>query len=172
VLDGVYRLKVAGHQGQWESSADRLGRMLQVDVDGWPKQIEIKGGLVQLPPVRLRLAQEIQLTAPESGSSVDLRKAELTWIPLPDADHYKLQLCYTAETPTPTQFYFLFPTTKEPRLRFTELPEFERKQLQTNYLPGRTGGWRVEAYDAAGKRIGISLDEDRFLIANGLDAGP
>jgi predicted Ser/Thr protein kinase len=172
VLDGVYRLDLRGHHSRWDQSAERTARLLQVDVDGWPKQVEIRGGLVQLPPVRLRLAQEIQLTKPESGASVDLRNAELRWTPIPNADHYMVHLLYTAETPTPTTFFFLSMKVSEPQLGFTKLLDHERRQLRKNYLPGRTGGWRVDAYDADGRRIGLSLDEQRFLVVHGLDDGP
>lgn len=172
VLDGTYRLEMRGHHGSWDSSADRIARLLQVDVEGWPKQVEIRGGMVSLPPVRLRLADEIRLLAPESGGSLDLRQAELQWMPLADADHYLVQLSYTTESPQPTQYFVGSPKTKEPRLRFTQLTDFERRQLRESFLPGRTGGWRVDALDASGRRIGTSLEQRRFLIANGLDAEP
>jgi hypothetical protein len=127
---------------------------------------------VQLPPVRLRLAEEIRLTKPEAGASVDLRDAELRWSAVPDADHYLVNLLYTAETPTPTHLFFLSPKTNEPRLRFAQLSDQERRQIRENYVPGRTAGWRVDAYDAAGKRIGVSLSEQQFLIVHGLDSDP
>jgi hypothetical protein len=62
--------------------------------------------------------------------------------------------------------------TKEPRLRLADLTEIEKRQLRENYLPGRTGGWRVDAYDAHGRKIGLSLEERRFLVAAGFNDSP
>jgi predicted Ser/Thr protein kinase len=169
VLDGTYRLRYRGHGGRWDSANDRLGRLLQVDAGDWPAEVEVRGDVVRLPPVRLRVAEEIVLKTPAQGAPVNLSEAELQWQPVPGAARYQVQLFYTTSTPTPTTNYFGFVTTVAPKLRLSSLKDDEKLQVRQNLLPGRNGGWRVDAYDEAGRCIGKSLAEQTFLVAGGLE---
>jgi len=171
VLDGRYRLKYRGHHRGWDDSVAHLARLMQVDVDQWPEEIEVRGDTVKLPPVRLHLADEIKLLSPANGMTVNLPETELRWQPIPNAVRYQVQLHYTVEAPSPSTVFFGTVTTDSPSLRLADLGGSERAHVRENLIPGRTGGWQVDAYDATGKRIGVSLVENRFLVAGALE-GP
>lgn len=164
ILDGRYRLRTRGHHALWSSTDERTARLMQVDVENWPEQIEAQGDPIRLPPVRVRLAEEIVPTSPSNGASLTLDEAELQWQPIAGASRYQVQLMYTAETPNPTTYFFHTVSTATPSLRFSKLNDFDRSQTSANLLQGRTGGWRVDAFDAAGRRVGVMLKENRFLV--------
>jgi len=172
MLDGTYRLTVRGHHARWDRQHERFVRLLQVDVEGWPQEVTIEKRHVALPPVHLRLAEEIALVHPPAHAPVVLAEAELAWHPVAGADHYIVQLSYLGQGPSPTQTYFLSPRTTETRLRFASLPEAARAQLTRHFAVGRTGSWRVDAYDRQGRRVGTSLEDRRLLVLGGWGEPP
>jgi hypothetical protein len=168
VLTGHYRLASRGHQARWSQESAPFMRLLQLDTDDWPREITIGTSPVRLPPVRIRLANEIHSLAPQHGSVVDLNEAEFRWRAVPGAASYRLRFHYTIEAPHPETTIFAFLTTTEPRLRLDELSGTDRQSIVNNLLPGRTGGWTVEAFDAAKRRIAVMLNEPQFLVATPL----
>ncbi len=168
VLDGEYRLRYRGHHARWDREADDLARLIQVDTDDWPQRVTIQGDVVELPPVRLRLAQEVKLTSPLPGAHVDLNDAELVWDAVAGASRYRLTLMYTAETPSPTTTMFLAVETDQARLRLAELAEPDQARIRENLTTGRTAGWKVEALDERGRQVGVTLTEYRFLVTQEL----
>jgi hypothetical protein len=170
LLDGTYRLHKSGHHLSWDNDADRLARLVQVDVEGWPSEIQVQGSVIKLPPVRLRIAEAIERQLPDNGAAVDLSDVELRWSPVAQADFYRVHLDYRKEAPQPSAVMFLATDVKLPRLRFSELSANDQAQVRENLTAGRTGAWRVDAYDAAGRCIGLTLSERRFLVAAELHA--
>ncbi len=170
VLDGKYRIRTKGHHSRWDNQAEQISRRIQVDIDGWPEQIDIAGNTVRLPAVHLRLADEIDLLLPPNAEPIKLSEVEFEWTPIEGATQYQIQLLYTSEQPTPITHFFLSITTQKPRLRLIDLDDAEQSSIRTNLIAGRTGGWRVDAYDIAGKLIGKSIVENRFLVAEELPA--
>ncbi|MGN6135762.1 MAG: hypothetical protein ACTHOU_14835 [Aureliella sp.] len=168
VLDGKYRLRCRSHRGLWRPSAERAMRLLQVETDDWPQIIEVRGQMVRLPPVRLRQAEEMRQQAPADGDVVDLAKVELRWQAIEGAATYKVQFLYTEEKPSPSTTYFLVVETTQPQVKIAELTAFEHQQIRRNLHAGREAGWQVDAYDAAGKRIGLSPKESHFVVGEPL----
>lgn len=168
LLDGRYRLRSKGTHSRWDNSVEKVARRLEVDVENWPAEVEIRGGIVQLPPVRIRLADEVTFLSPDDAVPVNLNDVEFRWEPVPGATRYQVNVVYTTEKPSPTTYFFLTVTTREPMLKLSELPAHEQKLVRENLLPGRTGGWRVDAYDEADRRVGKTLAERRFLVADAL----
>lgn len=167
VLDGRYRVAARGRQSRWEDAVDQLPRRIEVDVEGWPNVIEVRGNVVQLPPVVLRLAEVIELQSPAHGSVVDLSDTQFSWSTVPQAVRYQVQMMHTTEGPSPMTDFFLTVRVPEPRFRLRDLTAAQQELAHSNWIPGRTGGWRVDAYDAADRRVGRSLAENHFLIARG-----
>ena len=168
VLDGKYRLRISDRRTGWDESAADHARLLQVDIEDWPEEIEVRGEVVKLPPVRLRLAKAVKLQTPTSGATVKLSDTELQWLAVPNADFYRVHLEFRKETPHPTAVMFLAVDVDAPRLRLMDLSEEDKIQVRGNLTSGRTGAWRVDAYDASGRQIGTTLKENRFLVAEPL----
>ncbi len=169
VLDGTYRLECRGNHRRADGDAQRLSRLIQIDLQDWPTQIEIHGNAVQLPPVRLRLAEDIPLISPGLSTAMDLNKDIFKWEPIAKATSYQVQLLYTTETPSPNKSYFLTVTTDQPQLRLADLSPAQQDSIRENLVAGRTGGWHVDAFDEANRCIGTSLQEGQFLVASELD---
>jgi hypothetical protein len=165
VLDGTYRLTCRGRHSRWEPESERLSHLLQVDTDNWPREIKVHGKPVKLPPVRLRVANEVQLLEPPNGATVDLSQVEFTWQPVPGATRYQVVLMYTLENPSPLTAYFLTVETTEPRLHLAEVSPRDRSQVVEHLIVGRTGGWQIDAYDDADRQVGVTLAANRFLVA-------
>jgi hypothetical protein len=168
VLKGHYRLRATGHQSQWGTSSERFMRLMQIDTDHWPTEVTIGDEGRELPPARIRLADEIRLLSPEQAVPVRLNDAVFRWRPVPNAAYYQIQFLYSTESPHPTSTTFAFIRVNEPQLQLSKLETADRKAIAENLLTGRTGGWSVVAYDANDRRVGISLEERRFLVAEQL----
>ncbi|MBX3442642.1 MAG: serine/threonine protein kinase [Planctomyces sp.] len=164
ILDGTYRLAVRGFHSRWDDQVEAAARRLQVDTQNWPTEIDVRGGVMELPAVELRFADEIRLESPVAGANVDLSEVEFVWSPVEGATRYVVQLMYVTESPHPTQAMFAFPETAAPRLKLTETPEHIQRQVRENLIPGRNGGWNVDAYDSEGRKLGMSSKESRFLV--------
>ncbi len=168
VLDGTYRLDSSGLQYRWDNDAAHVGRLVQLDIDDWPTEITVRGDVVKLPPVRLRLAEAIELQSPADDESIDLSESELRWSAVPNAKFYRLQLSVRKERPRPSAAMFLALDVDAPRFRFVDIEQGYVQLVQKNLVAGSVGEWRVDAYDADGKCIGKTLKERRFLVAEGL----
>lgn len=170
VLPGRYRLKVSGHQARWGTESARFMLLLQIDTDHWPNEVTITNQFLKLPPVRLRLAEEMTLTTPANAAAINLDEAEFSWREVTGASYYQVRFEYTTETPHPTSTMFAVVRTTAPSLRPDNLAPADRKALAENLLTGRTGGWSVEAFDAHDRRIGLSLDPHRFVVTRELNS--
>ena len=85
----------------------RRGRCYRVDLPDWPEEIEVKGGIVKLAPVTLRMAEEIDVESPASGEAIDLSTTEIRWTSLPKAAFYRIHISVRKETPRPKSEMFL-----------------------------------------------------------------
>jgi predicted Ser/Thr protein kinase len=169
VLDGRYRLKVPQVHRQTPLGDDRLAKLLELDLSALPAEVEVHGAPVDLPPIRARLAEEITLLDPGRTAGIDLRKDVFRWKPVPGAASYRLVLYHVYETPTPTHTFVWSPETTAASVCLGTLPPQDQARIRQHLTTGRTAVWQVEAYDAQKRRIGKSLEERPFLIANGLD---
>ncbi|MFO0869981.1 MAG: hypothetical protein U0935_13695 [Pirellulales bacterium] len=167
VLPGRYRLEVRGHQARWGSDNARLMRLLQVDTEDWPDEVNITTETLELPPAQLRLAEEIRLTFPSNGAAVNLDEALFRWREVP-GDYYEVRFEYTTEATAPLSTTFAVIRTESPELSLNRLDAADRKSISENLLEGRTGGWSVEAFTSTGRRMGVSLDTPRFVVARPL----
>ncbi|MBS0205694.1 MAG: serine/threonine protein kinase [Planctomycetes bacterium] len=168
VLDGRYRLTFAGNTARWTGESGRFMGLMQIETDHWPAEVTIQGNRIQLPPAHVRLAEEIQLSLPKQNAILRLHEAEFRWQAVPQAAYYQVRFLYSTESPQSTTTVFAFIRTEQTQLRFDKLEAFDRKSIAENLLAGRTGGWSVTAYDAQNKRVGVSLEERRFLVAEEL----
>jgi len=175
VLDGTYRLRRSSYSARWTPDTESIARRLEIDTTAWPETVEIRGSTVQLPPVEIRLAESIVLQRPTDGATVNLDDVELSWHPVQGATRYQVQLSYTTLsvndnadgqlTPLSTTVYFTTLRSDSPAIRLSELSGRQRQEIQKEWTTGRMANWRVEAFDAAGRRIGTTMKESRFLIA-------
>lgn len=168
VLDGRYRLTYGGNTARWTQAGARFMGLMQIDTDHWPTEVTIQGNRIQLPPARIRLAEEVQLNLPKKEAILRLDDAEFRWQPVPQAAWYQVRFLYSTESPHPTTTVFAFIRTEETQLRLDGLESFDRKAIAENLLTGRTGGWSVTAYDVQHRCVGVSLEERRFLVAEEL----
>jgi len=164
VLDGRYRLTFRGHQANWQNDDEATARRLQIGPVDWPDQVAIQGQTVDLT-VETWLATEIQLKSPTEGLAVKLAELELAWNPIPGAQRYQIQLMSLKDGTVTTVSYFLTVESPEPRLRISALPEPERLVIRENLRVGSLGSCRIEALDKTGRRVGVTLAERRFLVA-------
>ncbi len=168
VLDGRYRLTFGGNSARWTQESGRFMGLMQMDTDHWPTEVTIQGNRIHLPPVHVRLAEEIKLLLPKRDAILPLDDAEFRWQAVPQAAYYQVRFLYSTESPHSTTTIFRFIRTEETQLRLDRLQGIDRKAIAENWLAGRTGGWSVVAYDAGNRRIGIALEERRFLVAEEL----
>jgi len=168
ILDGHYRLAFGGNQARWTQESGRFMGLMQIDTDHWPTEVTIQGNRIQLPPARVRLAEEVQLSLPKKDAILRLDDAEFRWRPVPHAAWYQVRFLYSTESPHATTTIFAFIRTEDTQLRLDHLEAFDRKTIAENLLAGRTGGWSETAYDVQNRRIGVSLEERRFLVAEEL----
>jgi serine/threonine-protein kinase len=119
-------------------------------------------------PARIRLADEVRLLSPAQAAPLNLNDAIFRWQRVSNAAYYQVQFLYSVESPHPTSTIFAFIRANEPQLRLSKLGTADRKAIAENLLAGRTGVWSVVAYDANDPRVGVSLEERRFLVAEQL----
>lgn len=172
VLDGRYRLAFAGTQARWTQESGRFMGLMQIDTDHWPTEVTIRGQRMQLPPAHIRLAEEVQLLLPKQGEILRLDDAEFRWQTVPQAEYYQVRFQYSIESPHSTSTVFAFIRTTEPQLRLDTLNAFDHRAIAENLVAGRTGGWSVTAFDAQKRRVGVTLRERRFLVAEALSPSP
>ncbi len=168
VLDGRYRLSFGGNSARWSQGSGRFMGLMQIDTDHWPTEVTIQGNRLQLPPAHVWLAEEVQLLLPKKDAILRLDDAEFRWRAVPQAAYYQVRFLYSTESPHATTTVFAFLRTEETELRLDSLKANDRKAIAENLLAGRTGGWSVTAYDAQKRRIGVTLEERRFLVAEEL----
>ncbi|MDA1230334.1 MAG: serine/threonine-protein kinase [Planctomycetota bacterium] len=168
VLDGTYRFDHSGLSYRWDFNAGNVGPLVQIDIEDWPSEITVQGNIVRLPPVRARMAKEIQLLSPVGEAAVNLADTELRWSPIPDAKTYRVSVSVRQELPRPTSSMFLSLNIDNAELRFVDIDKGYLKVLRENLIAGSQGEWRVDAFDKDGRCIGKSLKENRFLVVTAL----
>jgi predicted Ser/Thr protein kinase len=177
VADGRYHLSL-GHGGMsWDAKAPgephRVGRLLELDGDSLP-DVEINGSTREVV-VPIRLSEEIRLLSPGPGETFDLSKDLFRWSPIKGASRYKVLFGRLAEMAqgTGTSFQMLADVNAPAAsLCLGTLPATEVRNLVEYLTPGRTATWKVEAFDPAGRRVGLTLagNGQPFLVARGLEA--
>jgi len=173
VLDGRYRLRLAGMSRQYQPPTAIDPSLLDLSAEDWPKEIEIQGGMVELPPMAVRQLAEILPIAPAERAQADLSTDPLAWNAVRGAAWYEVQLGYFIDSPSPSVTYFAVLKSEAPQLRLLEQPDRERRNVGQHWTRGRTAMFRVAAFDAEGRRIATTVDERQFLIAAPLpDAAP
>ncbi len=171
VLNGRYRVRLLGTSNVVDATQfGDLTQRLRSDWSDWPSEIEVKGETVELPPLRIWLADIMKLTSPASLASVDLRSEVFRWEPVANAMRYRLHCYLVEETPAPTQRWLAFaPQTTATAVCLGALPREDQAKLRAELLAGRTLGWRVQAEDATGRTIGESQEQRLVTITHGLD---
>jgi predicted Ser/Thr protein kinase len=167
VLDGRYRLRVAGNSRSYQSPKVDPN-LLDLTTADWPEEVEIRGGLVELPPITVRILHEIVALAPAERSQANLSTDPIAWNSVPGAAWYEVQLGYLTDSPSPGVTYFAILRSETPQLRIPEQPERELKNLRQHWTRGRTALFRVAAFDDQGRRIATTTSERQFLIAQSL----
>lgn len=144
---------------------------LVVDSSALAKEVEIRGETLDLPPIRLSLTPEIKRLSPGESASVDLREHIFRWTPIPNTATYQINFSLDDNT----DFGALHRVTSLATIKTTStglclgmLKPAELSILPQNLIRGRTGIWRVSAYDAKNHLIGETYHDARFVVANGL----
>lgn len=99
---------------------------------------------------------------------VDLNDVTFRWQALHEAASCQVTFLSTDESPSPTTHDFHTVSVPEPSLRLSDLPHADQERLRRELIAGRTGGWRIEAFDEDNRRIGLTRGERRFLVAEPL----
>ncbi len=167
VLAGTYKLRAVSHHSRWNDSVAAVARRLEIDIDDWPERIEVGTGKVTLPPIELRLAEPVKLLEP-SGELVKLPHMVFRWREIPSAIRYRIDFQTISDTPHSIVNYFMGIEVNEAELNLMKLSDHQKTQIRENLKLGITGGWSVDAYDSAGRRIGKTLEAARFVVAEEL----
>ncbi|MBI3866760.1 MAG: serine/threonine protein kinase [Planctomycetia bacterium] len=168
VANGRYRLRVAGFGMTWDAPSANFAQRLEVDYGSIADDVEIRGDTVELPPVRVWLADEISLLAPAEAGAIDLARDAFRWSPAAGAASYHVFL--HDESNLGGQQIIARIETAKTSLTLSDSRVKRVGSIEPYLVPGRTVRWRVEAFDAAGGRVGKSLKDGRFLVARGLNA--
>ena len=168
VLDGTYRIKMVGIVRSWTPVHGVDPELLEVVADGWPMAVEVRGGWFELPPLKIRKLEEIELLEPVELARVDLRGLRLTWTPIEGAVKYQVQIGHFVDAPEPQSYWYATIETDVPSLLINEVQGPQRAAVKTHWQSGRVAGFRVQAIGADGQRLGLSKSARRFLIATEL----
>jgi hypothetical protein len=174
VADGRYRMAVResgrSFSGDVADSLRRVYRLLVLDFDKVPSEVEIQGN-VQEFIIAARLAAEINLAQPHPEAAVDLSTDLFRWTEVPNAAYYRINFGYQSDTGEGSTYYGVAGLkVRSTVLSLAQADDPGVAHLRRSLMPGRTGMWYVEAFDAADHCIGRSLEHNRsFLVASGLD---
>ena len=178
VADGRYRLTCGSKGGAFPRNLEGLYDALVVDTSALPAEVEVRGETIDLPPIRLRVLDEIKALSPADGESVDLTKAVFRWAPLTGAVTYRVdfQLSVIGEGITTLNGLGAVCGTSTNLCLGTlppkELLNYCWPPLPQQLVRGRTGVWTVSAYDANNVQIGKTYGRGaRFLVSRGLAEG-
>jgi serine/threonine protein kinase len=163
VLPGHYRLSLEGRSYSWNSS-DVNPRLLELDIDAWPQEIDIGDEWIDLT-LSVRRLEEIKFTSPAAGAPIDLTKDAISWTAIPEAVKYDVQLVVYTDLPNPMVTGFHGESTSEPLFRPSSVNSRDMNKLRNHWSIGSTIGLRIIAFDASGRQIAISLEERKFLVA-------
>jgi predicted Ser/Thr protein kinase len=180
VADGRYawRILVTGKSlmGGTENKHYRLYSLLETDIPAVPAEIEVRGSVVEVPPIQVRVLAEIKRLAPVEGAAVDLREAFFRWSEVTGAASYRMQVTVVRPLPLPGEiskatYGPLESKTNSLCLGAIVDQNWQIKTLGSLLVTGTTGEWEVDAVDSSGRRIGASVGPSRqFLVARGLGA--
>jgi tetratricopeptide (TPR) repeat protein len=170
VADGRYHISLS--KASWAyttEAARRVGTLLELDAPS-PPEVEIRGTVVDVP-VHCRLVQEITALEPADGASFDLQRDIFRWTAVAGARSYRVNFGYREDSLQSSTVNGLPCVTASSAgvclgtLPPKEVPSYLRDRL----VPGRTGTWSVEAFDAAGRKVGAMVQSNHpFLVARGL----
>jgi hypothetical protein len=169
VADGHYRLVV--HSGSRSSRASgqaaRQFSTLHLDFSELPREVDIRGKTIDLPPIRATLVDELTVTGPTENAQIDPRKTVLQWDAFPLAATYKVTIWRTERTPGGGVYFkdSYTASTTSANLALADVPLEEINKLGLG-RPGGTGAWSVEALDTQGRWIARSRAQRSFVISN------
>jgi tetratricopeptide (TPR) repeat protein len=150
VLPGRYALM--GVQGQASPGSEELQQLQELfafDSSGLPEIITVGEGVLELPPIRIWRRHELRLQAPAVGAKISSKDA-FRWQPVPGAVRYKVLIDKTVEG-----FRWgsiaIEHETQDTQLVLADHPEIWKKLVNK-----RHDYWTVEAFDAKGRRIGLT----------------
>jgi hypothetical protein len=182
VADGHYNVEIRQaakslHGEHTGDDAFRIFHLLESDLSGLPKELEMNGKTIDMPPVRLSLLKEIKLQAPSEGAPVDLQETFFRWSSVQGASLYRVS--FTIIRPQPkgvgTSSHVFGPVESRTNAVCLGTQLADRSvvgNLAKELKSGITGSWSVQAYDAQNRRIATSVgDARRFLVARDLEVG-
>jgi hypothetical protein len=123
--------------------------------------------MIDLAPVSVRRLVEIQLIRPAIASKVNLAKDAISWAPVPEAPQYEVTLGYFTDLPHPSSNWFHSISTDKTDLVPAELSGRDCEAMLREWIPGRTAGVQIQARNAEGQRIAVTLKERQFLVVSG-----
>ncbi|QDV39458.1 hypothetical protein [Tautonia plasticadhaerens] len=165
-----------------ESAHEALARfcsLLKIEMahpahlDFWPRALEVRDGTVALPPIRLRLLEEIVLRSPKPGASVDLREEFFRWDHLEVGRPVRYGLNFSTLHGRGSMGYGGPADLTDPRVCLGILEPLPRNQLSLlseALVPGLRADWSVDAYDDDGNHIGRSVGAREFIVAHGFQS--
>lgn len=164
LLPGRYRLALAGTSFKWLPSPGFHPSLIELEATDWPRTITVADQFIDLA-VSVRKLEEIKFTRPAPGERLDLAEDAIQWTPIAQAAKYDIQLVAYSDSPSPALTVFHSETSSVPEFRPASVAAHDRNKLRQNWPFGGTVGIRVAAFDAREKRLAISVEERRFLVA-------
>lgn len=165
VADGEYRLSLVGHGVTTSNNAsDRFVRFTAFDFDRVPKVVQVNGDFqtIRIPARSLR---ELELASPAAGAAVDPNADFLTWKAVEGAKFYRVAIAVQQDRAGSRSMEFLpHAETSVPRACLGAMNDKDAARRSAKLRAGATATWAVEAYDADGRVIAVSLETARPVL--------
>ena len=155
VADGSYRLEL-GNTTRFplDETARRFQHFMAIDAKALPAAVQVQGANVVLPPVRIWLRAEVELSTPAAGAQVDLDRDVFAWSAVPGAAYYEVVFDRHLEG------IRLGSLVERARVEATTLRVADRPALRRRLPQAQLDQWTVEAFDEGGDLIGITRKAD------------
>jgi len=172
VADGKYRLSVQRGSGGTRYSdhrgnrANRLSTLLDLDFSDLPKEVEIRGSTLDLPPIRARLLQDIALLEPQNGATINLQTERFRWSAVQGAKSYRVHSALRTTRGSGAYYSAICTANAESTsLSLLKIPDSDIDKRDP-LSPEQTITWSVHALDATDRCIAKSTESGRtFRIA-------
>lgn len=148
-----------------------LARLLALDLDRVPQEITIDDQYQEIV-IPARVLDEITLLGPDAGVPYDPTMDVLRWEAVPGATRYRIKLGVQRDRGDSRSLESLPEVIVSTTRVCLGLVEDDKAAWRNQRLrAGQTGTWSVEALDATGRVLAVSLETERpFLISR--DAKP
>ncbi len=134
----------------------------------WPTEITVGSDPITLPPIVLRKLARISIKTPQASAPMNLTTDRITWSAVAGATQYRIHFGSFSDKPHPTSNWFVMESTTRNELTLSESSQATLRAASEHWKRGTRGGIRIEAFNADMHRIGTTVGDHPFLIADEL----